>query len=127
MPKSQALYLQLCAATVAFCLVFMLPAFVPISVLWYYPLEHRWALQLRAEGLAMDWFGRLLWALLAGGAGFALAKLGTHFRKADAGQLLGVWTAWLTTAVLLTLAVYSYQLALRHPVPAPLPAWYQPK
>ena len=121
----QALFVALCAGTVAFCLVLVVPAFYPMRVLWYLPLEHRWAFAVKPEGLGMDFSGRVLDAALGGGLGGLVAwAIARRLRALSAGTLV-LWTAWLTTAALLAMALFAYQLVRRHPRPLPLPAWYE--
>lgn len=125
--RRQALFVALCAGAVGFCLAFVAPSFYPLRVLWYYPLEHRFAFEVTAGGLAMDWYGRLLAATLVGGVVYGLAALLARRRKAIAPGTLVLWTAWLATAALLAMALFTYQLVRRHPRPLPLPAWYEPR
>jgi hypothetical protein len=126
MERRHAIYVGLCAATVAFAVVYMLPAVVPVPVLWYYPLEHRWAYELEPSGLAMDWYGRTLLSALAAvvayAAGWAIARRLPPLRHGFA-----LWPAWTATAVVVAMALYAWQLMHRVPTPTPLPAWYQPR
>lgn len=127
MPPAQARFVGVAVAAIAFAVGFAWPAFQNVRVLWYYPLEHRWSFQVTPDALAMDWYGR---TLLSG----ALAIAAYFIARAIAGRLkpLGrrghaLWTAWMATAVLLSMAVYTHQLATRRPTPSPLPSWYVPK
>jgi hypothetical protein len=115
-----------CAAATAFALAFAWPAYAPLRVLWYYPLEHRWAFEVKPTGLAMDWFGRGL--LGAGGAAVAFAVVYlVGRRRPPSERLLRLWAGWMATACLLAMSLYVFQLARRVPTPAPLPPGYQPK
>lgn len=127
MTAGQARFVAIAAAATAFALGFVWPAFQKTRVLWYYPLEHRWALEITPEGLAMDWYGRTLvagvLAIVAYFVALALAR-----RSKPLGQRgHTLWTAWMATAVLLAMALYAHQLATRRPVPTPLPTWYVPR
>jgi hypothetical protein len=125
--RRYAIYLGLCAASIAFSLVFVAPSFHPFSVLWYLPLEHRWELAVRPRGLAIDWFGRLLWATIAAPVAYAMVAFAAGRMRRVSTSALTLWTAWMATAALLAVALFVYQLAPRKPTPVPLPAWYEPR
>jgi hypothetical protein len=114
-----------CAAIVAFDLGFLSPSFVSVPVLWYLPLLRRWELVLRPDGLAMDWYGRLLLGGLLGAATLLLGSLAR--RRAPSDSSLRLWMGWAAIATLLALSLQVYQLVSRQPRPEPLPAWYQPR
>ena len=125
--RRYAVYLGLCAASIVFSLVFVAPSFHPFSVLWYFPLEHRWELALRPRGLAIDWFGRLLWAAIAAPIAYVAAAFAARRMRRPSTSALTLWTAWMVTAAILAAALFVYQLAPRKPTPVPLPAWYEPR
>jgi hypothetical protein len=125
--RKHLLLVALCAGAVGFCLAFVAPAFFPLRVLWYYPLEHRWAFEVKPDGLALDWFGRVLAASVMAGVAYGLTSLIARRKKTIAPGTLVLWTAWLATAALLGMALFTYQLVRRHPRPLPLPAWYEPR
>lgn len=114
-------YFGWCAAIVACSLAFVVPAFTGVPVLWYYPLRHEWALEIRPNGLALDWLGRTLWALTAAVLAGALVRAAARRLPAPRPRAYLVWTVWAAMTSLLAIAVYVYQLAHRHPVPEPLP------
>lgn len=127
MERRDVVYFAWCASVVAAGIAFVIPAFTVVRIFWYYPLEHRWAFQTHPSAFAVDRYGRSLWALGAGGFVFAMA-LGIVSRlKRPSSRAYGLWAAWALVATVLAIAVYSYQLAHRHPVPEPLPSWYQPR
>ncbi len=126
MERKQALYCALCTAIIAFSLAFAFPAFSPTRVLWYYPLAHEWRFEVKSNGIAMDFYGRNLLATVISTAAFALVFVLLRRRKVTE-RTLGLMAAWASTALLLSMGLYTYQLVMRHPTPAPLPAWYQPK
>lgn len=64
----------LCLATVAFALAFTLPMYVPVPLLWYHPLEGAWQFEVTPTTMAMGWYGRLLWGVVAAGIGLALGR-----------------------------------------------------
>lgn len=115
----------LCAAIVAFDLTYVLPGLSPTRVLWYLPLARRWSWAVHPSVLGMDWYGR---TLLAGGAALIAFVVAAAFRRTRIEmQSLVLWSGWAGIATLLTLALQVFQLVTRHPVPEPLPAWYQPR
>lgn len=127
MDRKQALYVAVFAAVVGFAIAFAYPAFNPTRVLWYYPLERRWAFELKPTGLAMDWYGRNLLAAIVSIVGFAGAYGVGRRLKPLAPSGYRLWAAWAASAVLIATSLYAYQLVGRNPVPAPLPSSYVPK
>jgi hypothetical protein len=125
--RKHARFVALAAGAIAFCLAFVAPSFHPLRVLWYLPLERRWAFVVTPDGLGLDWFGRVLAASLAGGVAYLLTWLIARRLKAISPGALVLWTAWLATAALLSMSLFGYQLVRRHPRPLPLPAWYEPR
>jgi hypothetical protein len=127
MERRHAVYVGLCAATVAFAVSYMVPAVVPVAVPWYYPLERRWALEVEPTGMAMDWYGR---TLLSAVAAIVAHLLGWGVARALRRPLVrgfALWAAWAATAVAFAMALFTWQLLHRTPTPAPLPSWYQPR
>jgi hypothetical protein len=120
-------YFAWCAAIVASSLIYVLPAFTPIPLLWYHPAARFWELAARPDGFATGWYGRTSWAVLGAAIAFALAWLATTRRQAPSRRAFLVWAAWAGMTSVLAIAVYSYQLAYRQPVPEPLPADYVPR
>jgi uncharacterized membrane protein (UPF0136 family) len=127
MAKAHALYAALSAMAIAFALAFAFPAYRPTAVFWYYPLERRWAYETRASGLAMDWYGRCALATLIAALAFALVYAIARRLPALSRRAFGLWAAWVATIMLLAMSLYAYQLAVRVPVPEPLPSWYEPR
>jgi hypothetical protein len=125
MDSSESRVRAVCAAIVAFDLAFISPSFVSVRVLWYLPLLRRWEVTVRPDGVAMDWYGRLLLASLMGGTTLLLGWRAR--RRAPSDSALRLWMGWATIATLLALALQVYQLVSRRPHPEPLPAWYQPR
>jgi len=64
--SSSRLFIAFLAARLAFGLAFLVSAMRKSVVPWYLPLEHRFVLASRPEGLGMDWYGRT-------GLGFVVA------------------------------------------------------
>jgi hypothetical protein len=121
----KATYFAWCAAIIAASLVFVVPAFTTVPLLWYYPVARRWALEGRPDGFALDWFGRTIWAMLAVAIAFPGALAVARRVRTPSPRTYLLWGAWAGMTSVLAIAVYTYQLANRHPVPEPLPASYQ--
>lgn len=127
MRRAQAIYVASFLATIAFTLAFVYPSVSPTRVLWYYPLEHRWAFEIEPAGLAMDWYGRTLLAAVVSAlaflAGYAVA---TRIKQAST-RFFGLLAGWMITAVVMVMFLYAWQLMHRQPVPEPLPPGYVPR
>jgi hypothetical protein len=111
-------------AMIAFALAFAYPAYDEVRVFWYYPLERRWAFEVKPRGLAMDWYGRVLLASAAAAVAAAVgAALARRVRLREGlVRLLAAWALTLTVAVM---AFYAWQLAFRNPVPEPFPPGHE--
>ncbi len=127
MERAQAIYVALSGAAIAFALSFAWPAYAPTRLFWYYPLERRWALEIKPSSLAMDWYGRCLLSTLVALIVFAIIQVIARRLRPLTRRGHNLWAAWMVTATLLAMSLYAYQLATRNPVPEPLPSWYQPK
>ena len=127
MALAEARYVGLAAAAIAFAVTFASPAFHKLRVLWYYPLERRWAFQVAPDGLAIDWYGRTLVSGVVAIAVYLVARAIASRLGPLGARGRALWTAWMLTAVLLSMALYTHQLASRRPVPSPLPTWYVPR
>lgn len=125
MTRGSATYFAWCGAVIAAAVAYVVPAFTTVPLLWYYPVARTWALESRPEGLALDWFGRTLWALLAGAIALALGMALARRAAPPSARAYRIWAAWAGMASLLAIAVYVLQLIHRHPVPEPLPLGYQ--
>ena len=127
MERKQALFVASFAGVIASCLIYVFPAFSPTRVFWYYPLEHRWAFELKPHALAMDWYGRTLLAVVASAIAFAGTFILSRRLKPLASRGFNLWVGWAASALLIALSLYAYQLIGRNPVPEPLPTSYVPK
>ena len=65
MKKQEALFVAMCAGTIAFAFAFVAPMLAGEPIVWYLPLERRWTFETRPDGLAIDFYGRLLQGLVA--------------------------------------------------------------
>ncbi len=128
MGPKHTLYFAVCVAVIMFCAGFGLPAFQSVRVLWYYPVDHRWAFEASPSGaFAIDWYGRNLLGAAFCLIGFGVAYWAGWHRGRMSPRSFGLWAAWSASAVVMVASLYAYQLAMRHPVPPPLPVWYVPK
>lgn len=127
MRRAQAIYVASFTATIAFTLAFVYPSVSPTRMLWYYPLEHRWAFETEPAGLAMDWYGRTLLAACVSAVAFlASHAVATRIKQAST-RLFGLLAGWMITAVVMVMFLYAWQLMHRQPVPEPLPPGYVPR
>lgn len=117
-----------CAAMVAaFAGAFLVMGLVPMPLFWYHPLAHRFALELPPRELAMDFYGRTLYASLAAALAFFAARgLGRKLKSLDRDRAW-LWLAYGLGLVALSMSLIAFQLWPRPPNPVPRPAWYQPR
>lgn len=127
MRKQDALFVAMCAGAIAFAFALMAPPLAGAPVPWYYPLEQRWAFEVRPEGLAMDFYGRLLVALVAWAIVVMISLPLAKRAKGISTRTVGLITAWTLTAVLLVMLHYAWTLYFRRPMPEPLPTWHVPR
>jgi len=125
--KQEALFVALACGAIAFAFVFILPVLTGEPMLWYYPLEHRWALAAKPDGLALDFYGRTLQATAAWAVVVMVALPIARRRKSLSTRAVGLVAAWVVAAVLLVMLHYAWTLHFRHPIPEPIPSWYQPR
>ncbi len=109
----------------AFGAAFLLVGLVQVSLLWYHPLAHRWTFEARPSGLAMDFYGRLLYASIASGIAFAMGRwLGDRTGAAlSRRQASFALVAGLAVMVLAIFVIVS-QVSSRLPQPLPFPPSY---
>lgn len=131
MRPTHQVFLAFLVARLVFGVVFLASALGRWPVPWYFPLQHRWEVARRVSGLAMDWYGRSLVALLAGVAAGALAYGIARFPSAArlfARRGFVAAVAHLGAVMLMQdVLFYVFTLATRHVTPAALPAWYCPR
>lgn len=70
MRTQDARFVALAAGAIAFVVALAHPAFT----IYYCPLEHRWALERPPDGVAIDFYGRLVQAAVAWCAAFGVAR-----------------------------------------------------
>jgi hypothetical protein len=112
----------------AYVSCYFLSTALPTPVAWYFPVEHRFVMAVHPEGLAMDFYGRVLWCLVAGGGGYAAAAaLARRLKPGASERSLPPLAAWCLGVVALTAGLYLYKLIGRHPTPVPFPPHYVPR
>jgi MFS family permease len=127
MPRSDVLFVAMCAGTIAFVVGFVLPFFTPIAVPWYYPLERRWAFEVKPHGMAMDFYGRVMLGVAGGSLAVIVSTLITKRLERLDDRVRTLLLAWAATAVVFAMAYFAWSLAYRVPTPEPIPEAYQPR
>lgn len=122
--KEDRLVFALACAAAAFGMVYFLTSALDVPLLWYDPNVGDWSFGHRPVSVAIDWFGRTLYASLA--ALLCGALLGGVVRKPSRESL---WTAmgWAAMIFALSGALYGVALVNRRSAPEPLPPSYQPR
>lgn len=103
-------------AVTAFAVAFTLPVFVPLPLLWYRPLTGAWAFGSVPADLAMDWYGRVLFAALAGVVGYALGRR-VPARWSVSARAQRFWATIAAMALLAAMVTFVVLMADRAPVP----------
>ena len=133
MARTDVLFVAMCVGTIAFVVGLLLPYFTAQAVAWYYPVERRWAYEVKPHGLAMDFYGRVGLGLAAGSLAVIISTFVTRSafmtrrwqRLSD--RMRGLWLAWTFTAVVFAMAYFAWTLAHHVPEAQPIPAWYTPR
>jgi hypothetical protein len=109
----------------AYLACFCLSTALDVPVFWYFPVEGRFELSARPEGLAADFFGRVGLCLVVATAVYFLARLVVRRLSApSANRWIFSLGAWGAVLFLFTGALYGYKLYGRRSKPAPLPPHY---
>ncbi len=115
-----------CAMVASFGAAFLVMGLVRIPLPWYHPLDRAFVLEMRPRGLAMDYYGRTLYATAVAAVAFALGRSAGRRVAALPAERAWLWTAYALAFVALAMALIGYQLWPRPPEPLPLPPWYHP-
>ncbi len=115
-----------CAAATVFGAAFLIMGLVRAPLFWYHPLDRAFVLELRPHGLAMDFYGRTLYATIAAAVAFFAGRAAGRRVEALPSDRMWLWLAYALAFTLLAMALIGYQLWPRPPAPLPLPAWYHP-
>ncbi len=124
----RATYLGCCAMIATFGAAFLVMGLIPMPLLWYHDLERQWVLEVRPHTLAMDFYGRTLYATVASGLAFALGRwLGAKDQGTMKPEQTWLWLAYGLVSIGLAMCLIGYQLWPRPPAPLPIPPWYVPR
>ena len=126
MSTKHAIHLATCVATIAFALALAFPAFVPVALPWYHPVDRSWTLEAHATGVAIDFYGRLLFASLAAACAAAATYVFARrvLRRDPSSRITAVFTVWAVSLTVLVIAFYTWRLVHRTLTPAPLPTCF---
>ncbi len=112
MSNRYATYLAMCVATGAFALAYVLPAFVPVPLPWYHPVERVWTVGVHASGIAMDFYGRCLFAAVV--SSLVAALMYTFARGAPrcelSSRMVALFTLWAVGLPVLVIAFCAWRL-----------------
>lgn len=125
MRKQDGLFIAMAAGVVAFAFAFVAPMIGGLPVPWYYPLEHRWAIESKPTGLAMDFYGRMIVATSAWSLVVMVTLAITRRVKTISARTIGLFTAWAITATVLVMMHFAWTLYFRVPTPLAIPSWYE--
>ncbi len=125
MSRLSALSFAAGVALIVYFVVFSYTALRPVEVFWYRPLAGAWVFAASGgpqSDLAMDWFGRLLWAVSAGAVTGGLLYL--VLRKVGREPEEGSFAPWALTLnvlvfLVLTSATFAWTLGRRDLPPTP--------
>ncbi len=121
MSVKHATHVAVCAAIIAFALALALPAFVPIPVAWYRPVEHGWSLAVHADGVAMDFYGRCALAAIASSLVAAAAyRIARRVRRELSRDAAAIAAVWAIAIVLIAMAFFAWR-QLHRPLARPIP------
>ena len=109
-------------ASFGFMTGFLVSMLFPVPLLWFYPLERRFAFEVHPTGLAIDFLGRLLLSAACGLA-FAIGPaLGFEkLKPASRRRALVLAMAWAVSFFLFAAGLSIARLISRVPVPVQAP------
>jgi hypothetical protein len=112
MSTKYATHLAACVATGAFALAYALPAFVPVPLPWYHPVERVWTVGVHASGIAMDFYGRCLFAAVVSSLVAALMYTFARWipRRAPSSRVVALFTLWAVGLPVLVITFYAWRL-----------------
>ena len=109
-----------CGFAAGFLATWLVLMFAKLPTLWVFPVGLKVELASSVEGVAMDYYGRLIYCALAGGLAALIARAVKAHKPA-------MWLAWIAGLLVFSIAVTALGLYGRVPVPAPLPPGYTPR
>jgi len=127
MPRGDVAFVAMRAGTIAFVVAFVAPFFTPLRVPWYYPVERRWAFEIRPTGLAMDFYGRIVLGVIGWSIAVIVATLIARRFATLGARTRGLLLAWAITALVFAMFYFAWTLYHRVPMPVSLPPGYMPR
>ena len=128
MSTKHAVHLAVCVGIIAFAFAFALPAFVDVPMLWYRPVDRVWSFDHPDGAIAMDFFGRCLFATIATGIVAALTyAIARRTRREPSPWTVSVLAVWAVSLSLIALTFFAWRFAHRTLPAPPTPSWYQPR
>ena len=116
------------AAAVVFCWGFAFFSLLhSVPILWYYPLEHRWAFESEPNGLAIAWYGQTIASLTLSLVGGGMAWIVLRRRPPLSPGIQDGWLGAMIVSIVFVVLVIVVTNLGRHPTPEPLPPWYIPR
>jgi hypothetical protein len=112
MSNKYATHLAVCVATIAFALAYAVPAFIPVPLPWYHPAERAWTFGVHASGIAMDFYGRCLFAAVVSSLAAALMYVFIRClpEREPSSRIVALLTFWAIGLPILVIAFYTWRL-----------------
>jgi hypothetical protein len=128
MTTKHAVQLTVCVAIIAFAIAFALPAFVDVPMLWYRPVDRVWSFDHPDGTIAMDFFGRCLFATLATGVVSGLTYAAARRRRREPSPwTVSVLAVWAVSISIIALTFFAWRFAHRTVSVAPAQSCAQPR
>jgi hypothetical protein len=111
MSTRHATHLAVCVATIAFAFAHAAPAFIPVPLPWYHPVERIWTIGAHASGIAMDFYGRCLFSGVVSSLAAALMYVFARClpRRDPGSRIVALFTFWAIALPALVLALYAWR------------------
>lgn len=112
MSTRYAAHLTVCVATIAFAFAHAAPAFIPVPLPWYHPVERIWTIGVHTSGIAMDFYGRCLFSGVVSSLAAALMYVFARClpRREPSSRIVALFTVWAIALPVLVLASYAWRL-----------------
>jgi hypothetical protein len=110
MSIKHATHVAICASIIAFSIALASPAFVPIPVAWYRPVDHAWSFAVHADGVSIDFYGRCGFAAIASIAVAAVAyRFARRARRELSRDGAAIATVWALAIVTIAMAFFTWR------------------
>ena len=122
-PASIRIFVAFLVARGVFGLALLGASLRRFPILWYYPLQRRWAFEVAPQGLGMGWYGATLFALavaLASGA-FVVAAFRSRVIASVLANRSNVLAIARAGGLVVIVDFVYFGWVLTHQTPAPLP------